>query len=98
MEPLKHQPLLLFLLLFLYACATPANQKEDPGATRKKAKPNPYDEGRSLAATAARTTGTTLLTDIKEIGLLNTAGRVTCLVIDESSPNHLIAGVATGGI
>jgi len=58
----------------------------------------PHDTDSPALSTAARVTGSTFLTNIREIGLFNGAGRVTCMVIDKADSNHLIAGAASGGL
>lgn len=85
-------PFLLLTLLYC-SCVSPGHEDQEVGS-----KPNPYDNGRSNSFALAKVTGTTLLTNITEIGIFNTAGRVTCLLIDKADSNHLIAGAATGGL
>jgi photosystem II stability/assembly factor-like uncharacterized protein len=43
-------------------------------------------------------TGVSYLLNVKEIGLLKSSGRITCLVIDRVDSNHLIAGASSGGL
>ncbi len=81
-------------MLFSFAAACDTGQEND-GANESK--PNPADNG-VVISTSAKTTGNTILTNITEIGLFDGAGRVSCLVIDRTDSNHLIAGAATGGL
>lgn len=87
------------LCLFLAGSCTSADAGSTADDRKNKehgSEPRPDDE--PAPAAVARTTGTTFLTDIKEVGIFNTAGRVTCMVIDRVDSNHLIAGAETGGL
>ncbi|RYZ55415.1 MAG: hypothetical protein EOP49_02880, partial [Sphingobacteriales bacterium] len=84
---------LCLLVLFHCSCNSAHNETgKAPGS-----KPNPYDDAPPVIS-RAKVTGTTMLSNVVEIGLFDGAGRVTCLVIDKADSNHLVAGAATGGL
>lgn len=90
-------PWALLYLFFAVSCTSAgAGHTEKHGSGEHESEPCPDDE--PVPSTVARTTGTTFLTNIKEVGIFNTAGRVTCMVVDRVDSNHLIAGAETGGL
>ena len=86
-------PLLVSGIVFAVSCSNPASKSSNETFSET----NPEDTTPVLTS-LARTTGTTMLTNVKEVGIFNFAGRVTCMVIDKADSNHLIAGAATGGL
>src|SRR5690606_31577457 len=58
----------------------------------------PEEENGIQIINTSKVAATSLLTNVHEIGLSRSAGRVTCLAIDKANSNHLIAGTASGGL
>lgn len=86
---------LVSVLLFV-GCSN--NKTTHQSTISNSFKPNPYDDSVNTISTSARPSGSAFLINLKEMGVFDRAGRITCLVIDKSNTNRLIAGAATGGI
>ena len=84
--------------LLIYGGTACKSNTQDGSNTqdRPEREPNPYDS--MLVTTAAKGTASAFLTNVKEIGLFNGSGRITCMVIDKADSNHFIAGAASGGL
>ena len=86
-----------FKLSFFFALTLTINI-----ANAQKEHPKWEDEPRIIeqepVPVVPKTRGTTFIKDIRQLGPYDAVGRITCLLIDRTNSNHLIAGAETGGL